>query len=159
MIDMTISMQTKQRPGGFTLVELMIVVAIIGILGAIAYPSYANYVRRSHRAEAQTALQQAAQFMQRFYAAHNAYDKTLAGADNALPTNLDHIPASGATTYNISIVTANAKLTATTYQLQAVPTGSMSSDQCGTLTLNHLGQKNVVIGGAETPSEIPNCWK
>ena len=60
---------------GFTLIELLVVIAIVGILAAIAYPSYQEHVHRSHRADAQRALLEASQYMQRFYAANMAYDK------------------------------------------------------------------------------------
>lgn len=145
---------------GFTLIEVMIVVAIVGILAAIAYPSYTEHVRRAHRAEAQTALLQAAQFMQRFYAANNRYDQTLSGAATALPVT--KVPETGTTLYNLSFV--DKSLTETTYVLQAVPVdgGMMKTDKCETLTLTQLGQKSVVIGDSKTPPSsdvIQSCWK
>ena len=57
---------------GFTLIELMIVVAIVGILSAIAYPSYAEYIRRGHRADARAGLLQAQQWMERAATASTA---------------------------------------------------------------------------------------
>lgn len=144
---------------GFTLIEVMIVVAIVGILAAIAYPSYTEHVRRAHRAEAQTALLQAAQFMQRFYAANNAYDKDLSGTATSLPNKT--VPASGSKLYDLDFV--KDSLTSTKYNLQATPAdgSAMANDRCGTLTLNHLGQKRVVIKGDTAPSTetIQQCWK
>ena len=63
------------RARGFTLIELMIVVAIVAVLASLAYPSYTRYVKRGQRAGAQVALNEAAQFMQRYYSANNAYDR------------------------------------------------------------------------------------
>ena len=66
----------RHRESGFTLIELMITVAIIAILAAIAYPSYTQYVRRAHRADAKTALLSNAQFLERNYTESNLYHKT-----------------------------------------------------------------------------------
>lgn len=150
---------------GFSLIELMIVVVIVGILAAIGYPAYSEYIRRSHRAEAQTMLQQGAQYMQRFYASNNSYSAQLDGtANSALPTGLSQAPTQGAAAYNLSLIVAgNNAVTATTYMLEAAPTGSMSTDRCGTLGLDHLGRKFVFIGTGttktSTPTLVPECWK
>ncbi|MDP9140338.1 MAG: type IV pilin protein [Pseudomonadota bacterium] len=123
----------------------MITVAIIGILVAIAYPSYTESVRKGQRAEARTILLEAAQFMQRSYANND----TFAGA--VLPASLTRSPQAGTQLYTISIV---AGATRTTYTLQAVPSGILASDKCGTLTLNNAGQR-----GATGAYGAANCWK
>ena len=81
---------------GFTLIELMIAVAVVGILAAIAYPSYQEHVRKARRADAQTALLELAQFMERHYTANGRY-LTTAGAAPVLP--FDAAPKDGATKY------------------------------------------------------------
>jgi len=140
-----------QRESGFTLIELMITVAIVAILTAIAYPSYTQYVRRAHRADAKTALLGDAQFLERNFTESNAYNKNAAGA-NITDTSLPHIqsPASGTAIYTISVTTP----TATTYTLTATPAsgGPMDGDVCGALTLTHQGVKGV--GG----STVEACW-
>lgn len=154
------SSRTNSRRRGFTLIEVMIVVAIIGILAAIAYPSYTQYVQRSRRAEAQTVLMEAAQFMQRFYASNNRYDMQLNGTTAVdLPPSLERVPKDGNSTqsYAISIVTTGANATdATSFQIQAAPQGPMAGDRCGTLTLTQTGVKGVVN---DTGATAKDCWK
>ena len=71
----------------------MVVIAIIAILAAIAYPSYTQYVRRGARAEARTALLEAQQFMERFYAANARYTSKVDGTGNpTLPARLASHP-------------------------------------------------------------------
>ena len=135
------------KPGsrGFTLLELMIVVAIVGILAGVAYPSYIGYVKRAQRTEARTVLMDASQFMQRFYAANNRYDTAV------LPAALTRAPTNGAQRYTIRIA---AGVTRTAFTLEAVPMGTMSTDKCGRITLNQAGVRG--RSGTET---LEKCWK
>jgi len=150
------TMQRTSQSSGFTLIELMVTVAIIGILASIAYPSYQEYVRRSSRAEAKAVLLRAAQFLeQNFIEAGNRYDKKLKAdgtlEDMALPNDLSHSPASGVAKYNISINPLNSS----SYTLKAEPVsgGSMDGDDCGTFSLTHVGAKNVT--GSKG---VDGCW-
>ena len=142
--------------GGFTLIEVMIVVAIIGILATIAYPSYVEYVKRGHRSEAQTALLQAAQFMQRFYAANNNYKSNLKG---------DSVKLEFATittrAYDVGLKETDNALGPTKFLLQATPkaNGPMAGDRCGTFTLDHLGVRNNVGKPAGSTAQAADCWK
>ena len=139
---------------GFTLIELIIVVAIIGVLAAIAYPSYQDSVRKSRRADARAVLLEAAQFMERFYTESFRYDQDRNGTAVALPAPLTVSPrgsAAGTQYYDITLT----NLAATTFTLNAAPTGAQSSDTgCGTLSLANTGVKTV--SGSKPVDE---CWR
>lgn len=126
------------RSKGFSLIELMIVVAIIGIIAAIAYPSYTKYVQRSHRAEIAEVLAEGAQTFERLYSKSGSYvDATVAN------------PASNSW-YNV-VTVRNAQdftITAT-----PVPGGLMATDGCGALAINQTGLRTVT--GATAAS---TCW-
>ncbi len=139
------------RPRGFSMVELMIVVAIVGILAAIAFPSYTEYIRRSQRAEARTVLLEAEQFMQRFYAANERFDQTRGGTAVALPAQLQRSPQTGTQLYTIAIANVNR----VSFTLSATPGGPLSGDKCGTFTVTNTGVRNVT-GGSGTVAE---CWR
>jgi len=143
------------RPRGFTLIEVMVVVAIIGILAAIAYPSYTEYVKRGRRAKAQTALLEAAQYMQRFYSANNAYDKDLNNtALTAATVKSKAVSNQLEFAYDLSLTA-----TANSFTLTASPTtgGLMAGDKCGSFTLDQTGLKD--LSGQDTGLTAKDCWK
>ena len=126
---------------GFTLIELMIVVAIIGIIGAIAFPSYDSYIKKSRRADAKVGLTKIADRQERFYLQNNTYSVSMT-ALGFTDSNSDEgyylltITSSGLTdTY-----TATATTTGALKAGQANDTDTSAGD-CRTMTLDSTGLK------------------
>ena len=132
-------MQKKHQ--GFTLIEVMIVVAIVGILSAIAYPSYGEYIRRGHRAEGRAGLLQAAQWMERAATATGTYPLTA-----AFPDTLKTVESKR---YAISL----ASVGGAAFTLTATPALGQVGDKCGNLTLGHTG-----VRGASGTAPVTDCW-
>jgi type IV pilus assembly protein PilE len=135
---------------GFTLIELMIVVAIIGIIGAIAYPSYVEYVNKSRRADGMAALQSFAGAMERHFTVQSTYagaaTGTLPSPSSVFATRSPVDSSSDADAFYLLRITS---LGATSFELSAIPANAQSGDRCGTLTLEHTGAR----GAAQT-----DCW-
>lgn len=130
--------------GGFTILELMIALAIVALIATISVPAYERHVLKTKRADAQTALLELAHFMERYYAKNGGY--LLNGVPPTLPFSVTP-RESGNPSYSISLTS----VTAQTYTLQAAPLAAsgQTNDPCGTLTLTHTG--------VTTPT-INNCW-
>ena len=143
---MNIDLSRVTAKRGFTLIEVMIVVAIVGILAAIAYPSYLDSIQRSRRAEAQAALLELAQFMERSYTTNGSY--LVSGSAPTLPFSA--VPKDGGAAYYTLSLSAT---TAATYSLLATATGAQSSDACGNLGINQAGTKTV--SGSKP---LADCW-
>lgn len=129
---------------GFTLIELMITVAVLAILSTIAYASYQSFVLKSRRAAAATCLQERAQFMERYYTTHLTY----ATAPNP-PAQCD---SEVSPFYAVSFA---VDPTAKDYTLQAAPQGAQLKDtKCGTLTLTAKGVRGTSVSG----TSASDCW-
>lgn len=136
---------TVQRIGlqrGFTLIELMIAVAIVGILASIALPSYQDYVRKGRRADAQAFMHEVASRQQHFLVDRRMYASTLAALGLAAPSSVSPH-------YNITLTNVVNNVQPMGFTLQAAPIAGQAQDTCGTLTLNAQGAKGAAKGG---------CW-
>lgn len=136
----------KRTNKGFTLIELVIVVAMIAILAAIALPSYLNQIRKSRRAQAEADLAELAQGMERSYTMTRDYTKNTAGAAYALPFAESPRDAAAGTGYYDLAISASA---ATSYTITATPKNQQSSDLCGTLSINSTGLKTYTGSDAQ----------
>jgi type IV pilus assembly protein PilE len=146
-------LRTGQPPQrGFTLIELMVTVAIISIISAIALPSYSAYTTRARRAAAGSCLLQQALFMERVYASNMRYDQN-AGVATTLPA------ASCATDLNGAYVVAFAasQPTQRTFTILATPQNQQAARDagCGTLGVDQAGVK----GRSGSGTALEKCWR
>ena len=153
------------RVRGFTLIELMVTVTIVAVLTAIALPSYASYIARARRIDARGHLVQAAQFMQRFYAANDSFSSDRAGNNviDQFPGSLKQSPSDSAKLYDLAIPVGAAPLTnpmGFTLHMVPVASGAMAQDPCGTFTLTSTGLRGVLVSGVpDTGTLRDTCWK
>ena len=134
-----------ERYKGFTLIELMIAVAVVSILAAIAYPSYQDHLRKSRRAEAQSVLMNIGTRQQQRLLDTRNYAATAASLAITVPPQVTSF-------YTIDI--AAPASTPPSFTATATPQGGQTADKCGTLGIDHTGAKTAVKNG----SAQTGCW-
>lgn len=141
----------KKRITGFTLIELMIVVAVVGILAAIAYPSYTEYVRKARRSDGKSGVLDISQLMEKYFTENTFYSGlVLSAAQQVSPEKhytiaFDSAPGGA----GICAATATTSPSAAAYRLCATPVGAQASDSCGILSVDSKGVKAPTTSG---------CW-
>ena len=148
-------MRNRNRHG-FTLIELMIAVAIVGILAAIAYPSYQNSVTKSRRAEGKSLLLDAAAREERFFAQYNQYTTTIVAPSGCAGSvcGLNYSSSNSTNGYYTLTTPAATNPSTAVFGLTATPQGAQATGDpsCATFTLNNLGVK----GATGTNTSV--CW-
>jgi len=140
----------RQLQQGFTLIEILIVVAIMGILVSIALPAYQGSVLRSGRAEAKGELLQVASDQERYFSNFNTY------VDDALPLNTPVVADRDRTTTNglyvISVSACGGGALTNCFVATATPQGDQTADACTAFTITNTG-----VRGA-TGDTVDECW-
>lgn len=134
-------MKPTTRQLGLTLIEVLFAMACVAVLATVAWPSYQNLMWRSQRAQARTALLQAAHWLERAASVNGSYP-----ASNDVPASVLQVEGQR---YQMTITSTSQSFT-----LGATPLGTQNGDTCGTLTLNHLGVRGVQ-GASQTAAQ---CW-
>lgn len=140
---MRILREWRQSNTGFTLIELMIVVAVIGILASIAYPSYRDQVQKTRRSEAKSALTDAASRQEQFFLDNLTYTAVIGDLGMSATTENNY--------YTLSIVS-----TATTYTVTATANGTQTNDtNCATLSISDTGSRTSENSSSAVTTD---CW-
>lgn len=134
------------KHNGFTLVELMIVVAIIGIIGAVGFPSYDSYMKKGKRADAKVGLTKLADKQERYYLQNNTYTIDVADLNTSATSDEGY--------YTFSMAAAPAGLVSG-YTLTATQVADTDTD-CKTMSLTSTGLKTSTNTGGVDSSDI--CW-
>jgi type IV pilus assembly protein PilE len=156
-------MQPVRHQKGFTLIELMITVAIVAILAAVAYPSYTRYVARGHRAQLNVQMAAAQQWMERIYSESYRYDQNASGNLVTGTTGLfaaqafAQSPSTGEGAARYTLAVALSGTDNQTYVITATRAGTMANDECGNFTVTNTGIKGAINATVADP--MATCWR
>lgn len=139
----------KKLVVGFTLIELMVTVAIVAILAAVALPSYQEFILKSRRAEGKAVLLRTQQLVERTYTDLNNYGNAVASA----------VGASGVLSEHGYYRVTSTSATASTYALSSTPQGGQINDKCKTLSINQADLRTVGPASSVNPTlTMADCW-
>ena len=165
--DRTATTTGTRRQHGFTLIEVMITVAIVAILASIAVPSYRESIAKGRRSQATAQLLAAHQWMERFYTENFRYDQASGGVATTdaaqFPSRFSTSPPAGegAAAYTVTLNPVNRE----SYTITATRAESMRNDRCGDFTITQLGAKSIVAGTfdsarfATAAAAVSACWR
>jgi type IV pilus assembly protein PilE len=145
----------KANVRGFTLIEVVIAMALLAILTAIAIPNYTAYVQRSNRSEARSQLLEITLWMERWRTENGRYDNPGNPGNPPptppFPTAYQQSPSTGTAKYTIAVATPDA----ITYTITATPVGVMAGDVCGNLWIDQTGLRQFTPGPG---ASMDVCW-
>ena len=143
--------------GGFTLIELMIVVAVVGVLAAVAYPSYTEQVRKSRRSDAIAEISKAQQAQERWRSNNTSYNSDVSSSSTGLKLTTDSTAAASYNLLSGYYSLAISGVSPTGYTLTATATGAQASDtKCATLIAT-MANGNISYGNTGSGSQ-KFCW-
>ena len=142
----------SSRRAGFSLIDVLIAIALMGVLAAIALPTYREQFARARRSDLQTALLDDAAYLQRYYAANNAFSGS---PPPQLPAPVS--PRAGLPAYAIGVAVPPDD--PTSFVLTATRTGAMRGDRCGDFTYDNLARRGLVPGTFAAGLVPEACWR
>ncbi|WP_279388051.1 type IV pilin protein [Cocleimonas flava] len=157
-------MNNRKFNKGFTLMELMIVVAILGIIAAISIPSYMEHVKKSKRTDAKVELLRIAQIQESYYAQNLSYASSLTAARNAGGLGMTAPVMSEQDNYAIELTAlpaacgGTAVSPCTSYTLTADAQAKQNDSHCDNFTITNTGLKRVSADGGSV-DRSKECWK
>ena len=149
----------RSRNAGFTLIELMIAVAVIALLAAIALPSYQDHLLKVRRAEGKAALLRALQLEERWYTSNGTYVADLGplfGLGAGVVPKSGEDPSQGKYNLTATADPANGNVLTQGVLLTGTPAAPFTDPYCGTLTINSLGVKT--FSGTNGKGTKDLCW-
>ena len=160
------SLKNKKYVKGFTLIEVMMVVAIVGVISAIAIPSYTEYVQKAKRIDGKEFLIRLAQLQESYFVQNLSYAKDLTvdpgglGFGSAVKSDHEEYSITMTTKDNGGgACTGFSADSCSSYVLTATAVGSQAADKCKNFTLTNTGVKGLSgFTGTPTTAQIKSCW-